>query len=74
MSEVMSPPGVRPFVEPAKNIFDFRVRFFRVFALLGASVIGAGLKNPGHAALTQVESSAPDEPGFEFLPQRQRGK
>jgi hypothetical protein len=34
-------------LNPAKNIFDFRVRFFPVFALLGASVIGASLKTPG---------------------------
>ena len=30
-----------------EKYFYFHVRFFRVFALLGASVIGAGLKTPG---------------------------
>jgi len=47
MSEVTFPPGARPSVDPAKNIFDFHVRFFRDFALLGASVMEAGSKTPG---------------------------
>jgi len=30
-----------------KNVFYFHVRFLRVFALLGASVMEAGAKTPG---------------------------
>jgi hypothetical protein len=49
------PPERQRPPKPAKNIFYFRVRFPRVFALLGASVIGADSKIGGHAMLPQAE-------------------